>query len=141
MAYHERFHMLLTRAYPMLDSMKDFSFIPEFLEGLEDPRIRIKIEEFVNQATMVTYPLLVREIIQIESTSKAEGEDVGVEFDAGALLDGVEEVQLAGEVGGFDDFGLDAIDGFEVLIIVEWTVYSGNICCETLPWSMATPLT
>ena len=75
LAYHERFHMLLTRAYPMLDSMKDFSFIPEFLEGLEDPRIRIKVEEFVNQATMITYPLLVREIIRIESASKAEGED------------------------------------------------------------------
>ncbi|CAM6054421.1 unnamed protein product [Sphagnum tenellum] len=76
LAYHERFHMLLTRAYPMLDSMKDFSFVPEFLEGLEDPRIRIQIEEFVNQEAMVTYPLLVHKIIQIGSTSKAEGEGV-----------------------------------------------------------------
>ncbi len=64
-----------------------------------------------------------------DAAGEAEGQDVGVKIDAGALLDRLEEAQLAGQVGGFDDFGLDAVDRFKVLVIV--TPF-GNFLVEQL---------
>ena len=64
-----------------------------------------------------------------DAAGEAEGEDVGVEVNAGAGFDGGEEALLAEGVSGGDDAGIDAVERAEVLVIV---TPLGNLFVEEL---------
>ncbi len=107
-------------------------------------------------------------LIGCDAASKAKGEDVRIEVLSCAGGDLGEEAELALAMSGRDIRGRDAVGGAEVLVVrpprrnlrVEQlleglgeprrSVYTGgdgvdlvvgNICCETMPCCIATPLT